>query len=68
LAEDPVTGSLNAGLACWMVGAGLAPARYVVKQGTALARDGRVHIERDADGTIWVGGESVTCVEGTVLL
>lgn len=66
--EDPVTGSLNAGLACWMIGAGLAPARYTVCQGTALARAGRVHVERDAEGTIWIGGESVTCIEGTVLL
>lgn len=68
LAEDPVTGSLNAALAQWLIGAGLAPERYVAAQGTALAREGRVHIERDADGTIWVGGASVTCIAGTVLL
>lgn len=68
LAEDPVTGSLNAALAQWLIGAGLAPERYVAAQGTALAREGRVHIERDADGTIWVGGASVTCVEGRVRL
>lgn len=68
LTEDPVTGSLNAALAQWLIGAGLAPARYVAAQGTAMAREGRVHIERDADGTIWVGGASVTCVDGTVAL
>lgn len=68
LAEDPVTGSLNAALAQWLIGAGLAPERYVAAQGTALAREGRVHIERAADGTVWVGGASVTCVDGTVLL
>lgn len=68
LAEDPVTGSLNAALAQWLIGAGLAPERYVAAQGTALAREGRVHIERDASGTIWVGGASVTCIDGTVLL
>jgi predicted PhzF superfamily epimerase YddE/YHI9 len=69
LAEDPVTGSLNAALAQWLIGAGLAPERYVAAQGTALAREGRVHIERDADGTIWVGGAfSVTCIDGTVRL
>lgn len=68
MAEDPVTGSLNAALAQWLIGAGLAPERYVAAQGTALAREGRVHIERDADGTIWVGGASVTCIAGTVLL
>lgn len=66
IAEDPVTGSLNAALAQWLIGAGLAPDRYVAAQGTALQREGRVHIERDADGTIWVGGASVTCIKGTV--
>jgi PhzF family phenazine biosynthesis protein len=68
IAEDPVTGSLNAALAQWLIGAGLAPDRYVAAQGTALQREGRVHIERDADGTVWVGGASVTCIDGKVLL
>jgi PhzF family phenazine biosynthesis protein len=68
LTEDPVTGSLNAALAQWLIGAGLAPDRYVAAQGTALQREGRVHIERDAAGTIWVGGASVTCVDGSVVL
>jgi len=68
MAEDPVTGSLNAALAQWLMGAGLAPARYVAAQGTALGRAGRVHIERDAQGTIWVGGASVTCIQGEVTL
>jgi PhzF family phenazine biosynthesis protein len=66
LCEDPVTGSLNAALAQWLIGAGLAPEHYVAAQGTALQREGRVHIERDANGDIWVGGASVTCIEGTV--
>jgi PhzF family phenazine biosynthesis protein len=68
LTEDPVTGSLNAALAQWLIGAGLAPDRYVAAQGTALQREGRVHIERDADGTVWVGGDSVTCINGEVTL
>jgi PhzF family phenazine biosynthesis protein len=68
MAEDPVTGSLNAALAQWLIGAGLAPERYVAAQGTALAREGRVHIERDVDGTIWVGGASVACIDGQVTL
>jgi len=68
LTEDPVTGSLNAALAQWLIGAGMAPERYVASQGTALQRAGRVHIQRAADGTVWVGGESVTCIEGTVKL
>jgi PhzF family phenazine biosynthesis protein len=67
MAEDPVTGSLNAALAQWLIGAGLAPERYVASQGTALGRAGRVHVERDGDD-IWIGGASVTCVDGTVLL
>jgi PhzF family phenazine biosynthesis protein len=68
LCEDPVTGSLNAALAQWLIGAGLAPERYVAAQGTALAREGRVHVERDAAGTIWIGGASHTCIEGQVRL
>lgn len=66
--EDPVTGSLNASLAQWLIAEGLAPKSYLVAQGTCLERAGRVHIERDAAGQVWVGGESVTCVEGTVTL
>ena len=68
LCEDPVTGSLNAALAQWLIGAGMAPERYVAAQGTALARKGRVHVERDATGTIWIGGASITCIEGQVRL
>lgn len=68
MAEDPVTGSLNAAVAQWLIGAGMAPPRYVAAQGTAMARAGRVHIERDADGAVWVGGASVTCIEGEVAL
>lgn len=67
LAEDPVTGSLNAALAQWLIGAGLAPERYVAAQGTALGRAGRVHVAWE-DGSVWVGGESVTCIEGRVRL
>lgn len=67
--EDPVTGSLNAGLAMWLIGAGLAPPRYVAAQGAALGRAGRVHVERDdRDGTIWIGGDVVACVDGRVTI
>ncbi|GIG34687.1 PhzF family phenazine biosynthesis protein [Cellulomonas pakistanensis] len=66
LTEDPVTGSLNASIGQWLIGTGRAPERYVAAQGTALGRAGRVHVERDADGTVWVGGATVTCIEGTV--
>jgi PhzF family phenazine biosynthesis protein len=68
MAEDPVTGSLNAALAQWLIGAGLAPSQYIASQGTALGRAGRVHVERDAKGDTWIGGASVTCVDGTVRL
>jgi PhzF family phenazine biosynthesis protein len=66
--EDPVTGSLNASLAQWLMAEGLAPAAYVAAQGACLQRAGRVHLLRDADGQVWVGGESVTCIAGTVTL
>ena len=61
--EDPVTGSLNASVAQWLIGAGLAPQRYVATQGAALQRDGRVFIER-AGGAVWVGGAVHECVRG----
>ncbi len=63
--EDPVTGSLNAGLAQWLIGAGLAPQQYVAAQGAALGRAGRVHIRQEA-GQVWVGGDVVSCIEGEV--
>jgi PhzF family phenazine biosynthesis protein len=67
LTEDPVTGSLNAAVAQWLIGAGLAPDRYIAAQGTAMGRAGRVFVAR-ADGEIWIGGSSVTCVDGSVRL
>lgn len=67
MAEDPVTGSLNAALAQWLIGAGLAPTHYVAAQGTALGRAGRVHVQQQGD-VIWIGGSCVTCISGTVTL
>jgi PhzF family phenazine biosynthesis protein len=64
--EDPVTGSLNASVAQWLLRTGRATAPYVAAQGTALGRAGRVHISTDDDGAIWVAGGTVTCVSGTV--
>jgi predicted PhzF superfamily epimerase YddE/YHI9 len=66
--EDPVTGSLNASVAQWLLGSGRLRAPYVAAQGTALGRAGRVHVSVGADGTIWVGGGTVTCIAGTVHL
>jgi PhzF family phenazine biosynthesis protein len=68
LREDPVTGSLNASVAQWLLDSGRASAPYVASQGTALGWAGRAHISRDDDGTIWVGGGTVTCVTGEVRL
>jgi PhzF family phenazine biosynthesis protein len=64
--EDPVTGSLNASVAQWLLGTGRATAPYVAAQGTALGRAGRVHISADDDDRVWVAGGTVTCVSGTV--
>ncbi len=63
--EDPVTGSLNAALAQWLLADGHVVAPYVASQGTALGRSGRVYID-ETDGEIWVGGHAVTCIEGKV--
>jgi PhzF family phenazine biosynthesis protein len=63
--EDPVTGSLQAGVAQWLIGAGLAPVNYVAAQGAALGRAGRVHVQRDGNG-VWIGGDVAGCIEGTV--
>jgi len=65
--EDPVTGSLNAGLAQWLIRSRIAPPEYVVSQGTALKRLGRVHIEQNGS-RIWVGGMVRTCVMGRLML
>ena len=66
--EDPVTGSLNASLAQWLMADGYAPERYLASQGVCLGRAGQVHLERDASGQVWVGGETVTCIDGSVTL
>ncbi len=63
--EDPVTGSLNASVAQWMIGRGELPATYVAAQGTALGRRGRVVVVADGDD-IWVSGGVVSVVRGTI--
>jgi predicted PhzF superfamily epimerase YddE/YHI9 len=67
MVEDPVTGSFNAGVAQWLIGSGRAPRQYVAAQGTVLGRAGRIHVEADGED-IWVGGNSVTCIRGSVQL
>ena len=68
VAEDPITGSFNASLAQWLIADGHAPTVYVAAQGTCIGREGRVYIEQDGAGQVWVGGDSVTCIDGSVLL
>ena len=66
--EDPVTGSLNAGIGEWLMATGRAPSAYVAAQGARLRRDGRVHVARDAAGRLTVGGTTRTIVRGEVEL
>lgn len=66
LVEDPVTGSLNASVAQWLLRTGRATNPYVASQGTVVGRSGRVHVRADDDGTVWVGGATVTCIWGQV--
>lgn len=66
--EDPVTGSLNAAVAGWLIATGRIRAPYTASQGAAIGRAGRVLITQDADGTVWTGGRSATLVRGTVTL
>jgi PhzF family phenazine biosynthesis protein len=68
MVEDPVTGSLNASLAGWLLESGRVRAPYIAHQGTALGRRGRVHVDRDPDGTVWVGGATETVVAGSASL
>ena len=66
--EDPVTGSLNASLAQWLIGSGRFTAPYLASQGAALGRAGVVRITTDDEGAVWVGGDVATCISGTVEL
>jgi PhzF family phenazine biosynthesis protein len=65
-AEDPVTGSLNASVAMWLMERDPSLMSYVARQGISIGRDGRIHVKRDSGGTIWVGGDVATCITGTV--
>ncbi len=68
VAEDPVTGSLNASLAQWLMAVGHMPPTYSARQGTMLGRAGQVFLSKDAQGQVWVGGDVVACVQGVVTL
>jgi PhzF family phenazine biosynthesis protein len=66
--EDPVTGSLNASLAQWLMADGHMPATYSARQGTMLGRAGQVFLSQDNQRQVWVGGDVVGCIQGTVNL
>ncbi len=66
--EDPVTGSLNASLAQWLTADGWMPSTYVARQGSALGRNGLVYLSCDAQQQVWVAGDVVRCVQGSVAL
>ena len=62
--EDPATGSLAAGLGGWLTATGRLPTSCVLRQGTAIGRDARLHVERTSEGTLWVGGSATPCLTG----
>lgn len=66
--EDPVTGSLNAGIAQWLIGEGQVPRRYRASQGARVGRDGVIEIDADETGTLWVGGATTTVIQGQTSL
>ena len=66
--EDPVTGSLNASLAQWLMADGFMPQHYTASQGVCMGRAGQVDLQRDPQSQVWVGGQSVTCIDGVVTL
>jgi PhzF family phenazine biosynthesis protein len=68
IAEDPVTGSLNASLAQWLMADGHMPLTYSARQGTMLGRAGQVFLSQDPQGQVWVGGDVVGCIQGSVNL
>ncbi len=67
LVEDPVTGSLNASVAEWLISSGRATAPYIASQGTRVGRAGRIYIDRDAGGAVWIGGQATTHCSGQLL-
>ncbi|MGB4116457.1 MAG: PhzF family phenazine biosynthesis protein [Polaromonas sp.] len=66
--EDPVTGSLNASLAQWLMADGYMPGHYSASQGVCMDRAGQIDLQTDPQGQVWVGGQSVTCISGNVTL
>jgi len=68
VAEDPVCGSMNAGVGQWLTAGGTVPGSYRVSQGAALGREGSIEITADIEGTVWVGGATRTIIRGVIAL
>tara|TARA_B110000503_G_C6839557_1_gene286256 strand:- start:238 stop:486 length:249 start_codon:yes stop_codon:yes gene_type:complete len=66
--EDPVTGSLNASIAQWLIPKGTLSTTYIAHQGSRIYRDGLIFLSADAQSQVWVGGDSVTCIRGSVFI
>ncbi|MFS2221604.1 PhzF family phenazine biosynthesis protein [Pantoea sp. B65] len=64
LTEDPVTGSANACVARYRQSLGKTT-DYRVRQGSAIQRNGRLQVSFRPDG-IWIGGQTVTVIDGTM--
>ena len=64
--EDPVTGSLHASMAQWLIGAGRFVTPYLASQGIAMGHAGEVHVLQDESKQVWIGGEVAACIQGTV--
>ncbi len=52
-----MTGSANALIGAWLAAHALPgrEGRYVASQGREVGRDGRVQVQVDAQGTVWIG-------------
>lgn len=68
MSEDPITGSLNAAIAKWLLSVDRLTEEFIVSQGTCIQREGRVSIRPDKHGTVWIGGDVHMIVEGKVKL
>ena len=64
--EDPVTGSLNASVAQWLLGSGRASGGYTASQGQCLGRAGRIDVRQDDDGNTWIAGSTLNLVSGHI--
>lgn len=67
VAEDPVTGSLNASIGQWFLARGDVPLPYTVSQGARVGRAGLLTVSH-VEGAVWVGGAAITRIVGEVAM